>query len=336
MLGAGCNARRWPRDRARLTALVISAGGAEHLGKTLDVSDRGLGLVLEGGAVAEYDTVQVCLVVGDAVVEQRGLVVYREPLGLAQRVGVRLGAAAPMPFEERPRARCGAGADGDPLPFGPAGVQTPGAFSVNLGTQGPLLFPEDRSRLERESQFLASELGSEPRPHGAEWESFLLRHLRDSPRSPWAAAVGTELFRLAMMSCYPVLPGNQVAGCLTFEEGEKRPVHQAPAVTIDRFAVARCDAGGRFAADGLPMAEVPTAVRLGLRHPCLRMNRDVVVSLPPKEVASVFVALPVAHARPCRCARADSLGDAFDAFCRFPGVADSSRSTAVAGLRLRG
>ncbi len=321
MLGAGGNARRWPRDRARLTALVISAGGEEHLAKTLDISDRGIGLVVEDGSVAEFDTVQVCLVVGDAVVEQRGLVVYREPLGLAQRLGVRLGAAA-VPFVGRPAA-------------GPTGSRVPGAFSVNLGTQGPLLLPEDRARLERESRWLASELGIEPRPQGAEWESFLLRHLRDNPRSPWAAAAGTELFRLAMMSCYPVLPGNQLAGCLAVEEGDGRPVSPAPAVTLDHFAVARCDAEGKFSADGLPMAEVPTAVRVGLRHPCLRMKRDVVVSLRPKEVASVFVGLPVAHARPCRCARPDSLGVAFAAFCGFSGAADSGESDAE-GHRLRG
>jgi hypothetical protein len=301
---------------------VISPGGEEHLAKTLDVSDRGIGLVLEGGSVAEFDTVQVCLVVGDAVVEQRGLVVYREPLGLAQRLGVRLGAAAPLPFEDRP-------------PFGPTGSRGHGAFSVNLGTQDPLLLPEDRSRLERESRWLASELGIEPRPQGAEWESFLLRHIRDNPRSPWAAAAGAELFRLAMMSCYPVLPGNQLAGCLSVDEGDGRPVSPAPAVTLDHFAVARCDAGGRFSADGLPMAEVPTVVRVGLRHPCLRMKRDVVVSLRPKEVASVFVALPVAHARPCRCARPDSLGAAFAAFCGFSGSADS-REPGVEGHRLGG
>lgn len=305
MLDSGGNARRWPRSRARLTALV-AWGGEEHLAKTLDVGDGGIGLALEGDGPAVFASVRVCLLVGDAVLEQQGLVVHREPLGAGQRLGVRLGAVASVPF-----AQC------RPVPEGVGGTAAAKAFSVNVGMHGPLLSGEDRALLERDSLRLASHLGTEPRPTGGEWEELLLRSLREGPRSPWAAPAATELLRLAMLSYYPVLPGNRVAGRLAFDEGEAQRVRPAPAVLLDRFAVACCDAKGRFEAEGIPMVEVPTAVRLAVRHPCLRMKREVVVSLPPREVASVFVALPVEHARPCRCEGGDALRDAFDAFCSF-------------------
>ncbi|MDF1554011.1 MAG: hypothetical protein P1P84_13155 [Deferrisomatales bacterium] len=282
--------RRWRREPVAFTVLGRFAGG-DRLGKTVNLSERGLGAVFQGRDYAAEQAVELQLVVGGAVRRAFGVVCFAVPRGRHTRLGIRTfgfipdeerseGAWAALP--RRTARRAGVGAE--PAPD----VWAPGA--------GPaLVSPGGLRAMERDRRELAEELRVHHAVRGEEaWEEVLRRFLHELPGSPLRGRFAREQFRVAMSTRYPVTDGTEIHGrVLLHGSGREAQDVAACVIHLDHFAVACADRHGAFVVRGIPPLDDAVRVPLRIANHAVLSTAPVAVHLPRLTTARIEVELAI-------------------------------------------
>ncbi len=260
--------------------VLARVGEREVLGKTRDLSEFGLTLILPGRHEVSGQPITTSVVFGTAVLDFHGHVVHVRPNGTDSRLGVRLSRLAPPTWWQRPRER---GPGAPPTPAGSlatADLQPP--FETNLGLHVPLVSDADLRRLRRDAAALEELLGAEDLAGApaADWEERLRSFAARNPDHPARPRVLRELFRASMAQHYPCLPGITLEGRLrNGSEGGGGVPGEPCVILLDGFAVARSDRQGRFVARGIPPPPFPVVVPLAARGEGLTSVRAPAITL---------------------------------------------------------
>jgi len=257
--------RRWPRQRAITTMLAVFPG-RECLGRTLDLSQEGIGAVLQGTDHREGERVKVVAAFPRGTVGFRGIVAYSAPLGKNSRIGVRLlfppvpearGRPAHLPSHLQPQR-----------PSVPWATRGDGRAAlparVNTGLRFPLLSPEDARAMHRDRERLLEELRAKGYRCDRHLYESLLQAYGEQDLRELRAPIARELFRMAMERWYPSFPGTTVSGRL-IPPVPRQQVPPDAVVVLDRFAVTRVSPEGEFAAHGIPVLDRAAHLPLRIR-----------------------------------------------------------------------
>ncbi|MHB8766002.1 MAG: PilZ domain-containing protein [Deferrisomatales bacterium] len=290
------HARRWQRRPSTHTVLA-EFSDRECLGKLLDLSEAGVGAVLQGTRHRAGERLRLLAACPGTTLRFRGVVVFAQAAAGSSRVGIRLEDPPLPPAAGSTRARApGARRPGQPEPRPVSSREDPrrGAFRVNIGVWAPLVRPADEAVMATErSRLLESVRGLGVSPGTAGRDS-LLAWLHLEALQGARSFISRELFRSAMRHWYPSYPGTTLRGRLVPASGDPGPVALKGAlVTLDRFAVAEADASGRFTAEGIPILDAPAVLPVGVRGAGLGTADQVFVSLCAGVGLDLFVELPL-------------------------------------------
>ena len=282
--------RRWRRERVAFTVLGRFAGG-DRLGKTVNLSERGLGAVFQGRGYAAEQAVEILWVAAGAVHHAFGVVCSAVPRGRHTRLGIRTFGFIPA---EEGEAQAWAASRRRPVRSGRAAAE-PAPAEWSPGAGFALVSPGGLRAMERDRRELAADLRAHHAVRGDEaWEEVLRRFLHELPGSPLRGRFAREQFRAAMSTRYPVTGGTEIHGRV-LPQGSGLEAQDVPAciIHLDHFAVACADRSGTFVARGIPPLDDAVSVPLRIANHAVLSTSPVAVHLPRLTPVRIEVELAI-------------------------------------------